>query len=1340
MDGFIPRSLSYLDKEGRPRTSGSDDLLEAAEPIIILGEPGAGKTWLLERIALEPTRVLLSAGAFIHHPNPSALLTGYTTVVIDGLDELAAVDGSDPINRVIAQLISAGNPKFVLSCRAADWRGAVAKEEIRRAYGLEPIEATLVGFSEEDACSFLQQQMPRQRALEVIGFLREKSMEELFANPLTLRLLSDIAGRAERLPESRAELLSQASRIMWAETSDRHLRSSLAMLDEESALGAAGAVFAALILTGSEGIALGTLQSSDRILRFAEVATLPLGQHVQAVLNSRLFISNVHQPGLLRPFHRTIAEYLAARWLATVLKSEASRERFLALITIDRGVPASLRGLHAWLPHFSSAFAKPVMLADPYGVLRYGDADGLGTEEARILLRSLVSLQEDDPFFRAEDWSPHTARAFSSRALFDEISGLIVSPETGAHLRALLIQSIGATSMAARLRDVLIEIVAARVDGPPYLVRSAAAEALSSLDLKEPSWPQLIADMLTDEDAGTRLALEMLGGRKCAGVSDELIATAVLSYLGMLPDAEDPEAEDRRVGGVLYSFSRKIPPHRYAGILDAIAILRPCDLESDYHSSFELSSFVTRLVANAIESGETDPNRIISWLRIRGSKSGYSSNEVKRLSQAFVERPDLRRAIQHEVLFLQPLGRSLYSNIWWLSRANPSLSIGIDDAIHFLLSLTQLKNVDPNRMDAAWEVLSRFARHDDARMSEVIAAAEQYARNRPALQTSIANLKRPPEPEQWEIEEKARQLSWDAERAEAWMQTRKKFYEHSEELEGGDPRWSIPVAQCYLGRFNDIDNTAAPQDRIEQWLGRELQSKALVGLRATLERVDLPGPDEIALSYAQSRRWNFIFPIIAGLEEHRRLGFDLSDVDEDIILSGRLGIENELLGENDSFEALRIAIDTKLRSDANLEERYFRLLIEPGLVQESDHIPGLYAFVRDSDSRALSIRLAREWLERFPDLPKQTESELIGVLLAAGCTEACTEIAIARLRDSNALEDLRKKNWQAILFVSDYEQFLRQVKQPVSKDFIWDIRHWMGREWHEKLAEYPMKPRQLEWVVSSFRALWKDVPHPAGVWGDGHPSGASDFIRDAIASLAADITDDAARAFDRLLEEPADDYLQSIKYGAEQQRKARREANFAGVTLAQLRAAVLEQAPQSTADLRAVVVRGLKQLQAELRGSDTDVINKYYRDDGAPRNEDWCTDRIIEDVQRHLSAFGVIPIPQKDMPEGKRADIVFALGQMGLPVECKGQWNTTLWTAAKDQLDRFYVSDWRADGSGLFLVYWFGKVSQPGKRLKRPPRDIQPPQSAAELQDALVAMLPRDRRGRISVFVLDLSR
>jgi len=64
---YLRRRLWYVDKDGQHWLE-QDDLLARAEPLIVLGEPGMGKTELLKAIGGEKRQRLLSSHA-AHQPS-----------------------------------------------------------------------------------------------------------------------------------------------------------------------------------------------------------------------------------------------------------------------------------------------------------------------------------------------------------------------------------------------------------------------------------------------------------------------------------------------------------------------------------------------------------------------------------------------------------------------------------------------------------------------------------------------------------------------------------------------------------------------------------------------------------------------------------------------------------------------------------------------------------------------------------------------------------------------------------------------------------------------------------------------------------------------------------------------------------------------------------------------------------------------------------------------------------------------------------------------------------------------------------------------------------------------
>jgi hypothetical protein len=95
---------------------------EPAPGIVVLGEPGAGKSHVLRLLAERtPAGAYATVGRFL--AVPSAQWRG-KTLFLDALDEKRAHSGSgdEALDRLVAKLWELDRPPFRIACRAADWR------------------------------------------------------------------------------------------------------------------------------------------------------------------------------------------------------------------------------------------------------------------------------------------------------------------------------------------------------------------------------------------------------------------------------------------------------------------------------------------------------------------------------------------------------------------------------------------------------------------------------------------------------------------------------------------------------------------------------------------------------------------------------------------------------------------------------------------------------------------------------------------------------------------------------------------------------------------------------------------------------------------------------------------------------------------------------------------------------------------------------------------------------------------------------------------------------------------------------------------------------------------
>ena len=391
---FIPRRLCQR-RPDRDVVFSDAEVLDLNGPVVVLGEAGMGKTELLKHLSRKPDSSFARARRFVRGPGSGPCGTPEVQRwVIDALDEVPAARDGSAVDEVLRGLAQLGHPPFILSCRAADWRGSIAAPEIEDEYGQAPVELFLEPFDRRDAKEFLCHRFTSEEAQRLIEHFSTLGPEDLLGNPQTLTMIEAVGAQGE-LPTTRAALYDLASAELRKEHSSGKRVEPLAKLDEATALDAAGAAFAAILLSGREAVSRAPSGSeSDSDVHLSDVRRLPGGAPVDAVLGSRLF--RAAGDDRFAPLHRTIAEHLAARWLSKAASTPRLRRRLLSLVRPDGVAPASLRGLHAWLAR-SPELAAEVIEADPLGVVLYGDPDRLSEEQARLLLRSSESSRPLEP-------------------------------------------------------------------------------------------------------------------------------------------------------------------------------------------------------------------------------------------------------------------------------------------------------------------------------------------------------------------------------------------------------------------------------------------------------------------------------------------------------------------------------------------------------------------------------------------------------------------------------------------------------------------------------------------------------------------------------------------------------------------------------------------------------------------------------------------------------------------------------------------------------------------------------------------------------------------------------
>ena len=794
MAARIERTLTHEQQDGRQTVIRQDGILSFRDPVVILGDPGLGKTVLTRWLGKQPGMKFVPAGTFARAANPSNLVANIERIVVDGLDEIASAAPGGAVETVLEKLSEIDNPPFILSCREADWLGAADRGRIAQDYGAAPIVLHLQPFTRENARGFLSGQFEGIDADGLLRGLEQRGMEGLYGNPLTLRMLGEVVAAKGTLPETRVDLFDRACRVMLSEENALHDSDPHARSGEQKLLLAAGAICAAQVLCGVSGVHTGSRTPED-CLRLDDIATLPFGEISDLAMKTRLFRSDGENR--FTHVHRVIAEYLGAKWLAHCIEADASEKRIFALFRQGEGVPTSLRGLHAWIAHFSEGLARHCIEADPYAVLRYGDAETLSLEQAQALLAALRKLSEDDPYFRSEDWGRHPLSGLLRTELGKDVRDIVEPPRSHIQLTNLLLEAMAGTALAVALSETLDSIMFDRQRN--VQARSAAAEALYTADVHS-GWEAVIRRLLGMNDPDSaRLAFEMLRRLGLPDVSRRIAIDTVLAYFGLpgnLQPREHRYLPDDLFGG--------LDAESLASWLDRLVeTARPLMEDAEFEANWYVTRLVKRLAAMVLEADPAiQPDRVWNWIAWLDWHRGHADDANKRLVAVFRENRDLRAALLEHVL-LTPCAE----NTWMAGNRLSGMGLELDptpeDIAGVLRALRARTGNDEIDHDT-WRGLLLHGRTADGLSAAVQMAAVEEANGDPELLSVIDEMSERPAAD-WEARQAEREAKRKAHREAVYRVHRQKLAERAEDVAAGDARLLELPASVYLDRSIVLD-------------------------------------------------------------------------------------------------------------------------------------------------------------------------------------------------------------------------------------------------------------------------------------------------------------------------------------------------------------------------------------------------------------------------------------------------------------------------------------------------------------------------------------------------------
>lgn len=1326
-------------KESQTKTFG--DYSEFPN-IVLLGDPGAGKTHLFKQFAAKNRATYLKVRQFIN----GVPLEGFQTLFIDALDEKRSDHNSDDVvDDIVRSLFSLRPQKVRISCRSQDWLGE------------SDLSAFLPYFERTGGYVVLHlQQLSREEQTAILHahgiehpekFLEEAekhSAYEFLHNPQNLLMLAE-AVKEGNWPQTRSELFHSATQLLLTEHSKEHTRQNSGIYTSDELEHPAGSICALRILSDVSGI---SLLPNDIRPEYRSYRTIPFFSHeiIRATLSRRVFAAG-DELETVDYSHRTIAEYLAAKWLASIVEKGLPLGRLRSLLGFE-GYPSSeLRGLHAWLAVFLPQYANVFIQADPYGVLTYGDAASLSTVDKQSLLVALSKLSESDPWFRNHGFSSNL-NGFVSEEMEAHLRLIIHDPKSRFSLRMLILESLSVTTPILSLNQGLIDVV--RSESHSYAEKEEAITVLIHSGLSgTKEVVEIYSELKEISHDNVRLRnhiIQLLYKDYFSAwdVAKLLIDTLSITK-GRLPVGSlwgiidvVPAADIMTIFECLYQYQNKNIDNWYSSPRNRHEVLYYIEsglviiLNAKYQYTAEqiwICLNVHYWYKEHYGSFESKTTQIVQLLKERD----WQYEDIIDAAIASFTRYNTG------YLFLHEFGQSTFGVI--------PHELLLSRFIHYLSSNRDI--------------------HDKARFIYRLAFPTLWSCDTPSQQIfdflityggmsdelfSILEAALVCEIDDWRVRVNISRIERERERQDIINSNKMDFQQVREQIISGDHLgWLKRIAYIYYAFYSDVDEKLTCFERLSSSLGENNAIDAISGLVALLGRADLPSINDINNSLVKGEYYEWWYAILAGSDELWKLKDDITLWENELLkmlitLDARLSIH---VKEDNVITIYSLPWKKYVilyREDLFIET--YSYIIDFCIKNKFQQIVALNYILHEKslqDSRVIPIVMY--FAKKYPDDINHTQSLVEWLLARPQIHGELLKLSQLMVNRRGVLKKVNYHIWLVCYYLLEPEQiydlFVSEAKS--DPEIIWLVRELTGNARRRRENNnQELSLIQLETIIKVSATHFPDAYHPVE---ESHGSRNSwdyaEFIRALINKVSAISSYNASEVLERLLLLPeCESYRDHLSHAKSNQIIRYRESQFYHADWKQAVSTLVNETPTNVMDLYSLLLDHLRDISNRITYENTNIYKQFWNEDSygrtlEPKPEESCRHVFLELLRTRLNPLKISCEPEGHMVSDKRADIIVSLPGIKIPIEIKRDYHRDVWTALNGQLDKLYTKNPDAAGYGIYLVFWFGSARP--NALPRLTKIMPQPKNASAMENMFNETVPVEKRNRLSAIVIDVS-
>lgn len=1306
-----------------------DALLSNGGVILVLAEPGAGKTELLNSLSEKLSTVRMRASIFRHATSPGPR----SSLVIDAMDEVTRLNKLAS-QEIIAKASQVSAKLTIFAGRSSEWDEGLT-EFAAQCFGVSPIVARLRPFDSEDQAILFAHRFPAHSFMDFQRQVYKFELAPLLGNPQFFQLLGSAYSYGESAFSSKREIFySSVRQLAYEGNSD--VKWSEPRPPQSEIVDLAGRIFAKILLSGASGAALSE-SSSD--LDFPYLYSLiEVGDKALFLLDTQL-VKPTSESDRIEPVHRIVAEYCAAAYLTAKIEDPADKltaGRVFAVIAPNSVTRSELRGLLGWLAALGSADMQlRAIEIDPYAVMANGDPGQLELKSKKHLIQCLRKLALIDPYFRRSDlWRKFNVGNFFNDGIADDVRAALKESNS---LRTLLLELLAESQMAD---DVVAELAAiVENQSEDFSSRMLALTVIpdhKSVDLLH------VASELLCEATPSSYELAAIAAKK-VGISafgmsrlTELLGGAATLY----PD----DYSSKRIRVPRYNVSiliRSLGRDDIKPALDSLAGQITCKCGAGENKVCTCRNGISRIIGlvldqffNVVLPGEVDAKELYHWVKDL-CYSNYNSRPGKCVS-FLLENHDLRRSVQQ--LYLERA----------MSQADAYRLVGrlYQGTTHHGI-LVQLGDIEAlvqfsfeRGLNYVWKALHvRHTMHRQPQGPNAIRALQRrHSRQSGEVLRLWASCER-----DWR-QSNHQSLRWKRRRTKASLSSEVapdeiKYIRDNIELIEAGRHWNILRAiasdymYCEAHILSNFDDSETP-------------------IRALKNCFTYLAPHVPDLSDFTIRSGNDVALVLtAGCLAKFRSKESLEDLSPKILQVVRAALHSFPTYADGEQTNLAEEIDGLIfKSNADVEAFLTKFIVPQLLSVKSGHVPVEWLKEEKIFSQN-NTAFALKWLSDFPFARPVSVESLFKMVVNTSNYDEILPIIEARIADVppkkfpfEGLSDA--KAWESRMLFWRISAFIyrtpswKSAWQIVVQDHtsIVALSHRLGNLYREIKDPVAMRAEQVHMILADFIDKWPKVYLPNS-YGTGSPieEASYRFLTEVIWRIEEDIPERRIPVLDAILDDPrlADFNSVALNMKATALRERAHE-EFRAPKPAEISGMLDSSRPASVEDLRALLLDELGELQLWLRGAETDPLETYYIN-GRRVDENSARNRIVDRLAGRMQARGVSINIEQHMAGSNRCDIA-AMTTLGgqrhmLVVEVKGQWHKELYTAAAEQLNARYSGHPDAANQGIYLVLWFGRGEKVAGKKNL---EIKSPE---QLRDSLLAKMPEALRSRIDIFVLDLA-